>query len=45
MKVENLEIINQEVLNDVLFHSPIIDKNVSSRQMTGYASVDKPWLK
>lgn len=45
MKIKNLQIINQESLNEVLFHSPVLDKETSSHEMTGYASIDKPWLK
>lgn len=45
MKIENLKIVNEENLNEVLYHSPTIDKETSSHEMTGYASIDRPWLK
>ena len=44
MKIDNLKIVNEKGLNDVLYHSPKIDKETSSK-ITGYASIDKPWLK
>ena len=44
MKVENLEVVNEKGLNDVLFHSPKIDRKTSGK-ITGFASIDKPWLK
>lgn len=44
MKVENLEVVNMDELNDVLSHSSKIDREVSGK-LTGYPSIDKPWLK
>lgn len=44
MKIENLEIVNEKGLNEVLFRSPKIDKETSGK-ITGFASIDKPWLK
>lgn len=44
MKIENLNVVNEEGLNDVLFHSPEIDRETSGK-ITGFASIDKPWLK
>lgn len=45
MEIEKLKVLNEKGLNDVLFHSPVIDKETSSKIVTGYASIDKPWLK
>ena len=44
MKVEKLEVVNMDELNDVLSHSSKIDREVSGK-LTGYPSIDKPWLK
>ena len=44
MKIENLEIVNEKGLNEVLYSSPKIDKETSGK-ITGFASIDKPWLK
>lgn len=44
MKVKNLEIVNKKGLDEVLYHSPKIDRQTSSK-ITGFASIDKPWLK
>ena len=44
MKIENLEVVNMDELNDVLSHSSKIDKE-NSRKLIGYPSIDKPWLK
>lgn len=44
MKIENLEIVNEKELSDVLFHSPKVDRETSGK-ITGFASIDKPWLK
>ena len=44
MKIENLEVVNMDELNDVLSHSSKIDREVSGK-LTGYPSIDKPWLK
>ena len=45
MEIENLQIVSENSLEDVLYHSPVLDKETSSSEMTGYASIDKPWLK
>ncbi|MBR3229735.1 MAG: acyl--CoA ligase [Bacilli bacterium] len=44
MKIENVNVVNEKGLNDVLFHSPKVDKETSGK-ITGFASIDKPWLK
>ena len=44
MEIENLKVINEGGLNDVLVHSPEIDRETSNK-ITGFASIDKPWLK
>lgn len=45
MNIDNLNVVNEEGLNDVLFHSPVIDEETSKKIVTGYASIDRPWLK
>ena len=45
MKIENLKVVNEKGLNDVLFHSPVIDRDTSSKEMTGYPSIDLPHSK
>lgn len=44
MKIENLQVVNEPLLEEVLFQSPVIDRETSNT-LTGYASIDKPWLK
>ena len=44
MKIENLKVVSENGLNDVLYHSPEIDRETSGK-ITGFASIDKPWLK
>lgn len=45
MEIENLQVINESGLEEVLYHSPVLDVETSSKVMTGYASIDRPWLK
>ena len=45
MKIENLQIINESGLKEIAGRSPVLDAETSSRKMTGYPSIDRPWLK
>ncbi len=40
---EKITMMNEEKTKEVLFHSPKLDKKKSG-ELTGYASIDKPWL-
>lgn len=44
MKVENLKVVSTDELSDILSHSFKVDRE-ASRKLTGYPSIDKPWLK
>lgn len=44
--MENVKInVQTEKLKEVIYRSPKIDRETSSKQMTGYATIDQPWLK
>lgn len=44
MKVENLKVVSTDELSNILSHSSKVDRE-ASRKLTGYPSIDKPWLK
>jgi len=44
MKNQNITFVNEEKIKEVVYSSPKLDKKTSG-ELTGYASIDKPWLK
>lgn len=44
MTKDNIIYHNDEKIEEIVFHSPKIDR-IKSGEITGYASIDKPWLK